>query len=464
MRPDVILDDLRRGKRQNYSRSAKTAPRLALAALVAVTLALVAGCTSHATTASWQGDPTKANPLSLTITPADRTSKVPVSAEIGLKVAHGKVKSVALTRSGKTTRLKGTLRDDNTSWVPATPLDYNTKYTANVVATSGDGSQTVTQTASFTTMRQPGKRTDTTVYLESGETYGVALPIVVEFDPPVPAKERATVQRRLFVRSTPNQPGVWSWVSGNQVYYRPPMYWRTGTTLSLRSALGGLPMGNGYYGDQDRSATVKIGSKMTMEINNGTKTMSVYIKDKLARKIPVSLGKSSTPSSSGRLVIMSREYTTIFDTTREMANGYRVQVWYAERLTWGGEFIHAAPWSVGDQGYTNVSHGCTNVSDGNARWLYDRVHVGDPVTVRGTEVTVDPGNGWTAWNEPWSKYIKGSALPVPTALAKARDQFAPPLPKKKKPAPKATPTASVTTSVSPSELAKPSPTPATSGP
>ena len=30
---------------------------------------------------------------------------------------------------------------------------------------------------------------------------------------------------------------------------------------------------------------------------------------------------------------------------------------YAMRVTFSGEFVHAAPWSVGSQGYANVSHG-----------------------------------------------------------------------------------------------------------
>ena len=32
---------------------------------------------------------------------------------------------------------------------------------------------------------------------------------------------------------------------------------------------------------------------------------------------------------------------------------------YAMRVTYSGEFVHAAPWSVGSQGNANVSHGCT---------------------------------------------------------------------------------------------------------
>ena len=86
---------------------------------------------------------------------------------------------------------------------------------------------------------------------------------------------------------------------------------------------------------------------------------------------------------------------------------------FAQRLTWSGQYIHAAPWSVGSQGKRNVSHGCTNVSDGNAKWLYDNTHIGDPVVVRGTPRKLDWGNGWTDWDRPWDQYVKGSALPAP---------------------------------------------------
>jgi len=91
---------------------------------------------------------------------------------------------------------------------------------------------------------------------------------------------------------------------------------------------------------------------------------------------------------------------------------YRADISYAMRITWGGEFIHAAPWSVGDQGVNNVSHGCVNMSWDNAVWLFGVTHIGDPVTVRGTEVQLVNGNGFTAWNMSWPDFIKGSALPV----------------------------------------------------
>ena len=48
----------------------------------------------------------------------------------------------------------------------------------------------------------------------------------------------------------------------------------------------------------------------------------------------------------------------------------------------GGVYVHSAPWSVGSQGYANVSHGCINLSPDNAAWYFDTVRVGDPVIVQ----------------------------------------------------------------------------------
>ena len=231
---------------------------------------------------------------------------------------------------------------------------------------------------------------------------------------------RAEVQKRMFVTTDPPQPGVWHWVGdGRQAFYRPPEYWQPGTTLDVRIALDGHPTGDGLYGDQDRSATVTIGRRLEMEVYNASKEMSVYRDGELLRSIPVSLGKPSTPSSYGTMVVMSKERETVFDTFDELGpeEGYRVDIEYAMRLTWGGEYIHAAPWSVADQGVRNVSHGCVNMSMENAAWLFEHALIGDPVVVKGTERALAHGNGWTAWNLSWEEFVQGSALPVPAELA-----------------------------------------------
>jgi lipoprotein-anchoring transpeptidase ErfK/SrfK len=362
-----------------------------------------------------------AEPFRFAITPAAKAKGLPISTEIGTRVTGGRVTDVRLT-DDKGGVVAGGMREDGSAWVPASALKFGRTYSATVTATSLDG-RTETRSTSFSTMRsRPGGRIGTGLYLFSGNTYGVAMPVVVEFNPGIAPKYRASVQKRLFVRSVPPQPGVWHWVSGGtQAYYRPPAFWQPGTKLTVRMGLDGHQVGKGRYGDIDRRASVTIGRKFVIDVDNKTKRMSVFKNDVLVKKLPVSLGKKSTPSSSGTMVIMDKKESTVFDTFAELGprDGYRVTIAYAQRLTWGGEYIHSAPWSVGDQGRRNVSHGCVNVSPGNAIWLYRETLIGDPVTVKGTERKIVDGNGWTAWTYSWAQFIKGSALPVPPELAAA---------------------------------------------
>jgi lipoprotein-anchoring transpeptidase ErfK/SrfK len=355
-------------------------------------------------------------PLSLALTPAAGKTDVPISAEIGLALTGGTVTTVALTGAdGKA--VAGALREDGSAWVPSRPLKNKLRYDVTVTATSPAG-RTTTAATSFTTMGAPARKTGTGLYLFDDHTYGVAMPVVAEFSPGIKKADRAGVQKRMFVRTDPPQPGTWSWTSsGTQAYYRAPQFWTPGTTLTVRLALGGLPTGDGRYGDQDRAATGKIGRSLVMKVENSTKKMTVLENGAAIRTMPVSLGKPSTPSSSGTMVVMDKATSTVFDTTdTDGAKGYKINIDYAQRLTWSGQYIHSAPWSVGDQGHRNVSHGCVNLSPSNAKWLYDKTLIGDPITVAGTSDKLVYGNGWTPWDLSWSEFVKGSALPVPAGL------------------------------------------------
>ncbi|MGW4466421.1 Ig-like domain-containing protein [Micromonospora sp. NPDC004704] len=386
-----------------------------LVAMVATASLALVGCTSEQD--KKEAAKAAVPPPQLAISPAANAKDLPISTEVGLTVTGGKVTAVTLT-DDKGGKVAGSLRTDGSSWLPDKALKNKQRYTAQVTATNDAGKE-VTRTTNFTTMGKPDREIFSTLYFQDKRTYGVAMPVTVDFDPGVPKEQRADVQKRLFVTTTPAQPGAWHWTEdGQQVFYRAPDFWKAGTTISVKAMLDGVPMGKEGFGDADRTATARIGNKVSLDIDNDTKQMSVFKDDKLVRKIPVSLGKSSTPTSSGKMVIMEKHEQTVFDTTGS-ADPYVVTVQDAQRLTWGGEFIHSAPWSEGDQGSTNVSHGCTNVSAANAAFLMRTTQVGDLVTVRGTEVQLEDGNGWTAWNMDWDEYVKGSALPVPQDLKPA---------------------------------------------
>jgi hypothetical protein len=80
------------------------------------------------------------------------------------------------------------------------------------------------------------------------------------------------------------------------------------------------------------------------------------------------------------------------------------------RLTYSGEFLHAAPWSVAYQGHSNVSHGCTGMSTANAGWLYGHSQIGDVVEYTGSSKMMTLDNGYGDWNVPFATYAQGSAL------------------------------------------------------
>jgi lipoprotein-anchoring transpeptidase ErfK/SrfK len=176
-------------------------------------------------------------------------------------------------------------------------------------------------------------------------------------------------------------------------------------------------LGDGWYGKQDSTLRCGIGPSLIMTIDDAAspKVMKVVKDGAVIKTIPVSLGRPSMPSSSGTTVVIEKLTKTVFDTMDDPnpANRYRTKIEYAQRLTWGGEFIHAAPWSLQDQGKRNVSHGCVNMSTKDAQWLFQNTLMGSPLTIKGTERKLRSGNGWTDWDKPWDEYVKGSAIPYP---------------------------------------------------
>jgi hypothetical protein len=49
------------------------------------------------------------------------------------------------------------------------------------------------------------------------------------------------------------------------------------------------------------------------------------------------------------------------------------------------------------------------VAPANAAWLFNRLQVGDPVVVKGTEQAVKWGDGWMDWSLDFAGWLKHSA-------------------------------------------------------
>lgn len=386
--------------------------------LLSATAALLAllGVAACQPGTQWYPPGETADPPKVELTaPADGATDVPAAAEIAFTVTGTRDVTVSLVDAAGAT-VAGELRSDGSSWVPQAQLQYATTYTATVTATKSDGA-TGEAKSTFTTMAQPTNLVDVHSFIGDDQVVGVGMPVIIDFGLLVPPERRPDVERRLFVTSDPPQEGVWNWYTNEGtekdiLHYRPKEYWQPGTQVNVRVATGGLWWGiKDWYGRHDLNIQFTVGPATIMDVDNATKTMTVTQDGQVLKTIPVSLGKPTTPSSSGTMLVIDKNAEYTFDTRREIENGYVVDVQYAMRLTWGGEFIHAAPWSVAAQGRRNVSHGCVNMSTENAKWLFDLVRVGDPITVKGTEVDLAWGNGWTDWDVSWEEYVKGSSLP-----------------------------------------------------
>jgi lipoprotein-anchoring transpeptidase ErfK/SrfK len=383
--------------------------------LLAGALALTsAACSSgKGDSPTWRGGQAEKGPkATATIaTPAADAKDVPASTEVTFTTKDATTTAVELKDAGGKT-VSGKLSADGKTWLPDGALAYGTTYTATVTATGDDG-KPATAKNTFTTMAKPANQVRVTSFLGDGQVVGVGMPLIVTFSRAIPEDRRDDVQRRMTVQATPAQEGSWYWASPTEVRYRPKVFWKANTTLSYKLQTGGLPMGDGWYGRSDLTVDVKIGPALVMTVDNKTKSMTVTKDGAVIKTIPVSLGKPTTPSSSGTMVVIEKLKKTVFDTRDDPdpANRYVTNIDWAQRLTWGGEFIHAAPWSEGKQGRINVSHGCVNVSEANGAWLFNVTKIGDPITVKNTERQLQNGNGWTDWNMSWDEYVKGSAIP-----------------------------------------------------
>jgi hypothetical protein len=145
--------------------------------------------------------------------------------------------------------------------------------------------------------------------------------------------------------------------------------------------------------------------------------MHVYNNGELIKTFPVSTGRDKYPTMDGvHVAIEKAKVVTMDSATVGIPKGdpdyYYEKVYWDVRISYSGEFVHAAPWSVGEQGSTNVSHGCVNLSTENAEWFYNWARRGDIVYVFNGVRPPSPTDGGTwDWNMPWKQWVAGGAAP-----------------------------------------------------
>ncbi len=397
------------------------------AALVAAgVLALLSGCTggddgsstaapTTAPATMTQAPPTQAAPAQVRLAPADGSADVSPVAPVEISVTDGELTAVTVV-DGTGAEVPGEVADGDTEgtdvWMPATELTYGTTYTLTATAEGeASGADPVEATSTFTTVT-PGSLTTPSVGPLDGTTVGVGMPIRVYFEHPV--TDRAAVESHLLVSSSTPTDGVWSWVDDSEVHFRPSDYWPAHTEVTLEADLYGVGLGDGVWGAKDRRVSFSVGDRHVSIADAATHTLEVYDGDRLVQTYPMSAGSPDTPSYNGPHVVTEMNRERIMDSSTygvpvDSPDGYRTPVEWAVRLSDSGEFVHAAPWSVAQQGRENVSHGCINLSTENARWFFEFSQPGDVVEIRNSDagtLTSDISD----WTVPWDQWRAGSAL------------------------------------------------------
>jgi lipoprotein-anchoring transpeptidase ErfK/SrfK len=380
---------------------------LAITAIAGAGCMLIAACGGGSGSASGPGRTSaphvKASPstlpANLTITPGNGSKNVNQSGGVTVTSKSGKIQNVTVTAGGAA--VTGSLNAAGTVWHSTWALHPSENYTVTATGLNSAGAKAIV-TSSFSTLA--AAQTDNPSIFEGyQQTYGVGMPIILQFASSVTNK--AAVESALQLTTSKPVVGAWYWDGDQTLYFRPETYWPAGTSVSFVGHLNGVETSPGVYATADLTQSFSIGSSLIAIGSTRTHYMQVYLNGKLYGNWPISTGQPGDDTANGTYVTIEKG-----NPTRMVGNGYNVLVADAVRFTYSGNYIHNAYWSVGQQGYTNVSHGCVNVSPYHAQLYYDMAVPGDPVTITGSPVAGKWDDGWTVWFLTWNQVVAGSAL------------------------------------------------------
>jgi lipoprotein-anchoring transpeptidase ErfK/SrfK len=404
-------------------RTASIFSRTSRPALVAVCLtavALASACTSVSGAGGSHGRKgarslTAAHDVRLTITPASGSTDADPGAGISVTAARGTITNVSVQAAGDP--VVGTLNAARTAWHSTWALAISTHYTVTATARE-HGGLTVTQTSSFTTLT-PRSTFQTMIFEGENDTYGVGMPIILTFSQPI--VDKAAVERALEIQTSKPVVGSWYWDGNQTVDFRPRDYWPANTEISFTGHLNGVEAAPGVYGDHTLTQSFKIGYSLIVVASTSTHYMRLYKNGRLFARWPISTGRPTLPTPNGTYLTIDKANPVLM-----VGPGYSEEVPWSVRFTWTGDYLHDAYWSVSEQGYTNVSHGCVNMPPAAAEEYYKMEFPGDPVTITGSPAAGTWDNGWTEWFLTWPQYLRGSALHEAVVTGPAGSSFVDP--------------------------------------
>lgn len=222
----------------------------------------------------------------------------------------------------------------------------------------------------------------------NGSMVGVAKPIIINFARPI--ANRPMAEQAIHISSNPPVPGAFYWTTDSQVRWRPFAFWPAGTQVSIDAS--------------GARSSFRVGDSLVATVDDKTHQMTITRNGKVEKTFPVSMGKpdGKHETKNGTYYVLEKFADIVMDSSTygvpvNSAEGYKLKVQWAVRIDNSGAFVHSAPWSVGDQGKRNVSHGCINLAPDNAKWFYDNFGSGDPIVVKNSVGLYNNPDGADDW-------------------------------------------------------------------
>ena len=366
---------------------------------------VLSGSSSSAGSNATPAVPTTLKLPVLSVLPADGATEIPIDSTVSVIADVGRISAVTVADDSGTT-ISGALDGGGKAWRSSGGLALKTSYavTVDAVGPSGRPMQQVTHFKSLV----PAAILGLTLTPSKGLTVGIAQPIVFRFDHNVTNKD--ALISKLHITATPAVNGGWKWFSPKELHFRPEKYWPTGQQVTVKADLANFDAGAGIWATASSTTSFTVGDAHVSTVNVATHVMTVTSNGKAIATYPISAGRTKYPTMGGIHIDLYRQQDVHMISSSvgipvNSADGYDEHVFWNVNITDGGEFVHAAPWSTGAQGRSNVSHGCVNLSPANAQAFYNFSRIGDVIEVVGSPRAPDLGDhGTMDWNTPWAAW------------------------------------------------------------
>jgi len=349
-----------------------------------------------------------APPVTLTLGTPNGSSGVAPGLPVIATAAAGKLTDVTLIAADGAA-IAGQISPDGLQWTNSAALAYDKAYTMTVTGQGADG-KPVTATSAFSTVK-PRTLTYVETNPQDGAVVGVGQPIAFYFDEPI--ADKLAAEAALQITTEPKVEGAFYWFNDKEVHWRPQAFWAAGTKITINAKVYGKHMGDGIYGQEDRVINATIGDAVIHEADGTSHQVVTKVNGQVVRTVPTSMGNAANTTPVGTYVITEKRDHMVMDSTTYGLSledgGYKTPVDWATRMSNSGIFVHSAPWSIGDQGNRNVSHGCLNMSPENAKWFFDNAKPGDVVIVANSGgPALESWDGFGDWQVPWPEWVAGN--------------------------------------------------------